>query len=322
MRRRDFIALLAAAAAAPALAQAPAKVRRVGIVVEGMRSPAYDGFLQGMSELGYVSGKDYLVEWRFADGRYLRILDLVSDFMKLNVDVIFLGTPATVYAVRQATHTIPIVMGYSTDPVGNGFVASLAHPGGNITGLAGSEDALAGKQMELLAMLVPQLARVALLRNPENSSAASSELKSLQAAAQQRAIELVPLDAGVPQEVDDAFARMSRERIGAVIVASDRFFLSEPQRLADLALNYRLPSIFAERDYVEDGALMSLGESLKDFYRRAASFVDRIFKGAKPADLPIEQPALFDFTINRKTAQMLGIAIPPSTGFAAYRVIE
>jgi putative ABC transport system substrate-binding protein len=323
MRRRDFITLLTAAAVAPlsARAQAPAKMRRVGIVVEGMRSPAYDGFLQGMSELGYVAGRDYLADWRFADGRYLRILDLIGEFMRLNVDVIFLGSPAMVYPVRQATRTIPIVMGYSTDPVGNGFVSSLAHPGGNITGLASSEDDIAGKQMELLAGMVAKLARVALLRNPENSSAASV-LKSAQAAAQQHGIEVLPLDARSPQEIDAAFARMAREGIGAVKVASDRFFLSEQQRLADLALKYRLPSVFSEREYAEDGGLMSLGESLKDFYRHAASFVDRIFKGAKPGDLPIEQPALFDFSINRKTAERLGIAIPPPTGFAAYQVIE
>jgi putative ABC transport system substrate-binding protein len=321
MRRRDFMTLLAATAGTGALAQAPAKVRRVGIVVEGIRSAAYDGFLQGMSEAGYMAGKDYLAEWRFADGRYLRILDLIGEFMRLNVDVIFLGSPALVYPVRQATRTIPIVMGYSTDPVGNGFVTSLSHPGGNITGLAASEDDLSSKQVELLATMVPHLARMALLQNPENAGAAAV-LASTQAATQHHGIELVALDARGPQEIDEALARAARERIGAVKVASDRFFLSEQQRIVDLTLKYRLPSIFADRDYVEDGALMSLGESLKDFYRRAASFVDRIFKGAKPADLPIEQPALFDFTINRKAAQALGLAIPPPEGFAAYRVIE
>src|SRR5215469_10468240 len=211
MRRRDFITLLAAAPASPAFAQAPARVRRVGIVVEGMRSTAYDGFLQGMSELGYMAGKDYLAEWRFADGRYLRILDLIGEFMRLNVDVIFLGSPALVYPVRQATRTIPIVMGYSTDPVGNGFVTSLSHPGGNITGLAASEDDLSGRQVELLAALMPHLARMALLQNPENASAAAV-LASTQAAAQQHGIELVTLDARGPQEIDDALANISRER--------------------------------------------------------------------------------------------------------------
>jgi ABC-type uncharacterized transport system substrate-binding protein len=323
MRRRDFIISVAGAATAPfaARAQAPAQIRRVGIVVEGMRSTAYDGFLQGMSELGYTAGRDYVIEWRFADGRYLRILDLVSELTRLNTDVIFVGSPAIVYPVRQATRTIPIVMGYSIDPVGNGFVASLDRPGGNITGLASSEDALAGKQMELLATLVPQLRRVALVQNPEGPNAPSI-LKHTQAAAQKAGRELVPLDASTPQDIEDAFRRVSEERIQAMLVASDRFFQSERQRLADLALEHRLPSIFPDREYVAAGGLMSLDESLKDFYRHAASFVDRIFKGAKPADLPIEQPALFELAINRKTAASLGVAIPPSEGYVAYRVIE
>src|ERR1700686_1582862 len=172
MRRRDFINLLggsvlgSAVACPPAArAQQPAKVRRIGMVVEGMRSAADDGFLQGMDELGYVAGKDYLIDWRFADGRYLRILELVGDFAKLNIDVIFLGSPAMIYPVRQATRTIPIVMGYATDPVGNGFVANLAHPGGNLTGLASSGEDTSPRQLKLLAAVVPNLSRVGLLQN-------------------------------------------------------------------------------------------------------------------------------------------------------------
>jgi putative tryptophan/tyrosine transport system substrate-binding protein len=324
IRRREFIGLLGGAAAAwplGARAQQGAKVRRVAIVVEGMRSPAYDGFLQGMDELGYVAGKDYLIEWRFADGRYLRILELVGDFAKLNIDVIFLGNPAMVYPVRQATRTIPIVMGYATDPVGNGFVANLAHPGGNLTGLASSGEDISPRQLKLLAAVVPNLSRVGLLQNPENSNS-ESIMKSTQAAAQMAGLELVPVDARAPQEIDDAFQVLARERVGALKVSSDRFFLTRQQQLADLALKYRLPSIFAERDYVEAGGLMSLDESLKDFYRHAASFVDRIFKGAKPGDLPIEQLSLLDLVINRKTAQQLGVALPPATDVSAYDVID
>jgi putative ABC transport system substrate-binding protein len=324
IRRREFIGLLGSAAAAwplGARAQQGAKVRRVAIVVEGMRSPAYDGFLQGMDELGYVAGKDYLIEWRFADGRYLRILELVGDFAKLNIDVIFLGSPAMIYPVRQATHTIPIVMGYATDPVGNGFVANLAHPGGNLTGLASSGEDTSPRQLKLLAAVVPNLSRVGLLQNPENSNSASI-MQSTQAAAQRAGLELVPVDARAPQEIDDAFQVLARERVGALKVSSDRFFLTRQQQLADLALKYRLPSIFAERDYVEAGGLMSLDESLKDFYRHAASFVDRIFKGAKPGDLPIEQLSLLDLVINRKTAQQLGVALPPVTDVSAYDVID
>jgi putative tryptophan/tyrosine transport system substrate-binding protein len=324
MRRREFVSLLGGAAATwplGARAQQPAKVWRIGIVVEGMRSPAYDGFLQGMDELGYLAGKNYTIEWRFADGRYLRILDLVGDFAKLNVDVIFLGSPAMVYPVRQATRTIPIVMGFAIDPVGNGFVSSLAHPGGNITGLASSGEDTSAKQLELLAAVVPKLSRVGLLQNPENSSSASI-LESSRAAAQAAGLELVPVDARVPQDIEEAFQVLIRERVGALKVSSDRFFLSQQQQLADLALKYRLPSIFAERAYVEAGGLMSLGQSLKDFYRRAASLVDKIFKGARPGDLPIEQLSLFDLVINRKTAQQLGVGLPPRTNVSAYEVIN
>jgi putative tryptophan/tyrosine transport system substrate-binding protein len=324
MKRREFIGLLGGAAAAwplAARAQQPAKVWRIGIVVEGMRSPAYDGFLQGMDELGYVAGKNYTIEWRFADGRYLRILDLVGDFAKLNVDVIFLGSPAMVYPVRQATRTIPIVMGYSLDPVGNGFVSNLAHPGGNITGVASLAEDTSGKQLELLAAVAPNLSRIGLLQNPENSSSASI-LASTRTAAQKAGLDVVPVDARVPQDIDSAFEVLSRERVGAIKVSSDRFLLTQQQRIADLALKNHLPSIFAERAYVEAGGLMSLGESLKDFYRRAAPFVDKIFKGARPGDLPIEQLSMFDLVINRKTARALGVALPPRSDVAAYDVIE
>jgi putative ABC transport system substrate-binding protein len=328
MRRREFIGLLGGAAAARAAlaplaarAQQPAKAWRIGIVVEGMRSPAYDGFLQGMDELGYVAGKNYSIEWRFADRRYLRILEVVNAFAKLNIDLIFVGSPAMIYPVRQATHTIPIVMGYSIDPVRNGFVSNLSHPGGNITGLASLGEDTSGKQLELLAAVAPNLSRVGLLQNPENSSY-ESILSGTQAAAQKAGLEVVPVDARVPQDVDGAFERLSRERVGAVKVSSDRFLLTQQQRIADLALKSRLPSIFAERAYVEAGGLMSLDESLKDYYRHAATFVDKIFKGARPGDLPIEQLSLFDLAINRKTAQALGVPLPPRDNVAAYEVIE
>src|ERR1700681_3266063 len=215
IRRREFIRLLRGAAAAwplAARAQQRAKVWRIGIVVEGMRSAAYDGFLQGMDELGYVAGKNYLIEWRFADARYLRILELVGAFAKLNIDVIFLGSPAMVYPVRQATRTIPIVMGYSIDPVGNGFVSNLSHPGGNITGLASFGEDTSAKQLELLAAVVPKLARVGLIQNPENSNS-SSILKRTQGAAQTAGLDLVPVDARTPQDIDGAFQVLSREQV-------------------------------------------------------------------------------------------------------------
>jgi putative tryptophan/tyrosine transport system substrate-binding protein len=325
LRRREFFGFLGGAAGAFAAphgtcAQQSPKVWHIGIVVEGMRSAAYDGFLQGMSDLGYVAGTNYLIDWRFADGRYLRTMELVGDFTKLNIDLIFLGSPAMIYPVRQATHTIPIVMGYSTDPVGNGFVPNLAHPGGNITGVASSGEDWSPRQLALLAATVPKLARVGLIQNPESSSY-SSALKSMQAAAQTAGLELAPLDARVPQEIDAAFEALGRAQVGALVVAADRFFLTQQQRFADLALKYRLPTMFAERSFVEAGGLMSLGESLKGFYRHAASYVDKIFKGARPGDLPVEQLSLLDLVVNRKTATDLGLMLPPRGDLADYEVI-
>jgi putative tryptophan/tyrosine transport system substrate-binding protein len=325
LRRREFFGFLGGAAGAfvaphATCAQQSPKVWHIGIVVEGMRSAAYDGFLQGMSDLGYVAGTNYLIDWRFADGRYLRTMELVGDFTKLNIDLIFLGSPAMIYPVRQATHTIPIVMGYSTDPVGNGFVPNLAHPGGNITGVASSGEDWSPRQLALLAATVPKLARVGLIQNPESSSY-SSALKSMQAAAQTAGLELAPLDARVPQEIDAAFEALGRAQVGALVVAADRFFLTQQQRFADLALKYRLPTMFAERSFVEAGGLMSLGESLKGFYRHAASYVDKIFKGARPGDLPVEQLSLLDLVVNRKTAADLGLMLPPRGDLADYEVI-
>jgi putative tryptophan/tyrosine transport system substrate-binding protein len=331
IRRRQFIGLLGSLAAGataglfPLRARAqgaapPAKLRRIGIIVEGMRSPAYDGFLAGMDALGYISGKDYVIEWRFADGRFLRILESVSDLAKLNTDLIFVGSPAMVYPVRQATHTIPIVMGYSRDPVGSGFVANLAHPGGNITGVASTDEDISGKQLALLASVAPKLTRVGMLRNPDTTGAAD-DLARMQAAVAAGGRELVWVDARVTRDIELAFQTLTRAGVEALMVASDRFLFSEQQRIADLALKARLPAIFPDRAYVEAGGLMSISESLKDYYRHAASFVDKIFKGARAGDLAIEQLALLDLAVNKRTAQELGVALPPQGDFAAYEVI-
>jgi putative ABC transport system substrate-binding protein len=212
-------------------------------------------------------------------------------------------------------------MGYSIDPIHSGFVSNLAHPGGNITGLASTGEDTSAQELALLKATVPDLARVGLIQNPEDSSYADA-LKSTQAAAQTIGLELVALDARVPADIDSAFDRLSGARVGAVKVAPDRFFQTQQQRFAQLALKHRLPSIFAERGYVEAGGLMSLGESLKDFYRHAAAFVDKIFKGARPGDLPIEQTSLLDLVVNRRTAAALGVGLPLRDNVAAYEVIE
>jgi len=274
-----------------------------------------------MRDLGYVEGKDFTMEWRYAEGVYDRFPQIAEELLRLKVDVFVLSTPAAINAVRRATSTVPIVMGYSTDPVGNGFVPNLAHPGGNITGVASSGEDTSVRQLALLAAAVPKLARVGVIQNPESSSY-SSTLTGMQAAAQAAGLDLLPLDARVPQDIDAAFDALDRQHVGAVAVSADRFFLTQQQRFADLALKFRLPSIFTERSFVEAGGLMSLGESLKGFYRRAATYVDRIFKGARPGDLPVEQLSLLDLVVNRTTAAALGVALPPQGELAEYEVIE
>ena len=307
MRRRAFISLLGGAAAGwplAARAQQPRKVWRIGFIAGASRPVSlevsqFGGFQQGMREHGYVEGKDFVMDWRFADANPERYSEFAAEFVQLKVDVIVLGTPAALRAVQQATSTIPIVMGYSVDPVGNGFVASLARPGGNITGLSSSQDDATPKQMELLTMAVPNLSRVGLLANPDSPNF-DPVLKNVQAV-------LVPVEMRSPQEVSSAFATMARERVGAVMVMSDALTVMQRDRIAELALKNRLPTIFPLREYVVAGGLMAYGENIRDFFRRAAFYVDKILKGAKPMDLPIEQPTRFFLTINLKTAKALGL---------------
>jgi putative ABC transport system substrate-binding protein len=327
MNRRAFITLLGAAAAAwplPLRAQQRGKMWRVGFIGGASHATAFDivaGFVQGMRELGYVEGKDLTIEWRFADGNYERFPEIAAEFVRLKVDAIVLGTPAAIRPVQQATTTIPIVMAYSTDPVGNGFVASLARPGGNITGLASSLDDVIPKQIELLATVVPSLSGLGLLTNPGNPNTLPV-LKSAQATTQKAGFSLVSVEARTPGEIESAFATLTDKRVGAVIVVADGFFNTQRPQIAELALRNRLPTMFAQREYAQSGGLMSYGESLHEFFRRAAPFVDKILKGAKPSDLPIEQPTLFKLVINRKTADALGIAIPPQLYIFADEVIE
>ena len=327
MRRRQFVSFVGVVPLALALmvrAQPSGKLRRIGFLSGSSQASASSilaGFPQGMRELGYVEGKDFTIEWRFAEGRYERFADFAAEMIGLNVDVVVLGTPAAVRAVMQATNTIPIVMGYCTDPVGNGFVTSLARPGGNVTGLASSLDDTVSKQLELLAAVVPDLSRVGHLSNPDNPNH-GPVLASVQASAKQAGANLVAVAARNPREIDNAFATLTQERVSGVVVNSDAFFNSQRQRIAEIALRVRLATIFAQREYVEDGGLMAYGERLFDFFRRSASYVDKIFKGARPADLPVEQPMQFYLTINLKTAKVLGLTIPPALLARANEVIE
>jgi putative tryptophan/tyrosine transport system substrate-binding protein len=327
--RREFIFTLGGAAAAwplAARAQQPSKVWRIGFIAGASRPASlevsqFGGFQQGMREHGYIEGKDFVMEWRFADAKPERYSEFAAEFVRSKVDVIVIGTPAAVRTVQQATSTTPIVMGYSVDPVGNGFVASLARPGGNTTGLSSSQDDATPKQGELLTTAVPSLSRVGLLANPDSPNF-DPVLKNVRTAVQKVGLVLVPVEMRSPQEVPSAFATMARERVGAVMVMSDALTVMQRNQIAELALKDRLPTIFPLREYVVAGGLMAYGENIRDFFLRAALYVDKILKGAKPTDLPIEQPTRFFLTINLKTAKALGLDVPPMLLARADEVIE
>jgi putative ABC transport system substrate-binding protein len=327
-RRKLVIALGAGVLAAPvgSFAQQQSKVWRVGIL-SARRNPAsldsdyYGAFPRRMSELGYVEGRNLITEWRFADGEYERLPGMAAELVKLKADVILALGPPGALAAQKATTTIPIVFVVSTDPVAAGLVKSLAQPGGNITGLSNLGGDLSPKHLEMLRTLVPKLSRVAILVNPANSGHAAV-LKNLQAAAQKAGIKVLPVTAQTTQEIDTAFSTMARENAEAVIVALDPLFIQQVPQIAAQATKHRLPSIFANREYAESGGLMSYGQNQVDIYRRAADYVDRIFKGGRPGDLPVEQPIKLELLINSKVAQTLGLTIPPSLRISADKVIE
>jgi putative ABC transport system substrate-binding protein len=330
VRRRDFITLVGGVAAGwplAARAQQGERMRRIGFLSGAARpvsweSSLYGGFLQALRELGYVEGRDFVVEWRFAEGRNEIIPALAAELVRSNVDVIVLTTSMAVRPTQQLTQTIPIIMGISYDPVGNGFVDSLARPGGNTTGLTSSADDTAPKQLELLRAMVPNLTRVGVLVNPDGPYV-TSLIKNLYAAAQTVGIVLTRMDAGKTQDIDSAFATMNeRGGLEGIVVVSDALFTAQRYRIAELAFAGRLPSVFQQREYVEAGGLMSYGQGFRDFFRRAAFYVDKIFRGAKPADLPVEQPTKFDLVINLKTAKALGLTVPPTLLTLADEVIE
>jgi putative ABC transport system substrate-binding protein len=328
VRRREFITLLGGAAAWPlaARAQQAGKVWRIG-VFSGASRPAspessyFGGFLQGMHELGYVEGRDFVIEWRFADGDYARFASFAAEFAELKIDIVVTAISGAVPKFREANTTIPIVLAYSVDPVAQGLVSSLARPGGNITGLSSSVTDIMPKQLDLLLAAVPNVSTVAVLLNPANPTATIA-LKAGMAAAQQAGVKLRPVEARNRKEIEAAFDVLAKEPVEALLVIVDASLANERQRIAELARRNRLPSMFGNREYAEAGGLMSYGESLRDFLRRAATYVDKIIKGAKPGDLPIEQPTKYTFVINRKTAEALGVKIPPHLYIFADDVIE
>ena len=328
MKRREFITLLGGVAAWPlaAGAQQPSKIRRIGFL-SGIAPPAtiqsapLGGFLQGMQELGYVEGRDFVVEWRFSDGHYERIPALATELTGLDVEVVVVGASAGIRAMQQATKTIPIVMAYSIDPVGNGLVENLARPGGNTTGLASSQEDIISKHVELLKTAILRLSRIAVLINPDNRVNPGT-VANAESSAAKAGLTIVSVSARNLQGLESAFVTMAKEHVEALIMVPDSVFTTHRARIAELALKNRLPAIFANREMVELGGLMSYGENLRDFFRRSAKFVDKIFKGAKPAELPIEQPTRFFLVVNLKTAKALGLNVPPALLARSDQVID
>jgi putative tryptophan/tyrosine transport system substrate-binding protein len=327
--RRRFMLISLAGALAPPLAstaQQAGSLSRIGFLAPGSPSePRFPRFLQafrqGLRELGYVEGQNIVVELRWAEGQYDRLPGLAAELVRLKVDVIVAGGPRAIQAAKQATETIPIVMVNVSDPLTMGLVASLARPGGNITGLSLMQPALVGKQFEMLKEVVPKVSRVALLGNPVNLNYASL-VRHAQDAARALGVRLQPLEARDPGEIDHAFAAITTERAGAVIVFTDTVLLNHRTRIADHAARRRLPTVSGASEYAEAGGLLAYGPSLADGLRRAATYVDKILRGAKPADLPVEQPTEFELVINLKTAKALGLTIPPSLLARADQVIE
>ena len=329
LRRRQFlIALGACVLTAPfgSFAQQQGKIWRVGFLSQRNRPISFDSdifgaFRQGMRELGYVEGKNLVIEWRFADSQYERLPGLALELAQMKMDVLVAGGNDAPLAMQKATTTIPIVMANASDPVGSGLIKSLARPGGNITGLTTISYDLGPKRLEMLLGMVPKLSRVAVLVNPANTVHTRS-LKQVQAAAQKLGVKILPVEARTAPEIEKAFSVMAREKAGAVMVERDALFNQQVRQFAELAMKHRLPSIFGIREYVEAGGLMSYGPNNVDGFRRAATYVDKILKGAKPGDLPVEQPTTFELFINRKTAKALGLTIPQSLLISADKVIE
>ena len=307
----------------PADAQQSVSPRRIGVLLAAFspESKEAQAFRQGLRDAGYVEGRDVVIEWRSADGDYARLPALAADLVQRKVDVIFADTTLATRAVKRATSTIPIVFALPADPVGSGLVASLAHPGGNVTGLSTMLTDLAAKQLQLLQEAVPRLTRVAVLWNPDQLWHAKA-IEELKAVAPSLSIQLMFVGARTPEEIGQAFSAISRTQAKALFLLEAPFFSSHRTTLLKLASKARLPGIYSERKWVDEGALMSYGATYVDQFRRAAGYVDKILKGAKPSDLPIEEPTKFELVVNLKTAKALGIAIPQSILLQADEVIR
>jgi putative ABC transport system substrate-binding protein len=334
-RREIVIALSAGALAVPlgAFAQQKDKIWRVGFLspsTAALSSGNTGAFLQGMRELGYFEGKNLVVEWGFADGKLERLPGLAAELVKLKVDVIVVASSQAISAAQKATTTIPIVMTTTGDPIGGGFVKSLARPGGNITGLSTITGDSGAKLFELLLSVVPKMSRLGVLVSSGMTFRSSDGAmrkgpvfsEAVLAVTQKAGVKALVVEALTAQEIENAFSMMVREKVDAVIVGSPTIFAQHRRQIVDLATKYRIPSMFEDRANVDAGGLISYGQNRTENYLRAAAYVDKILKGAKPADLPVEQPLTLELVVNLKTAKALGLTIPQTILLRAKEVIE
>jgi len=301
-----------------------AKIPQIGFI--GGASASFladrlDAFRRGLRDLGYEEGKNIVLEYRYGDGKLDRLPELAAELVQRKVDVIVSGGPSATRPAKAATNTIPIVLAFDNDPVGNGFITSLARPGGNITGLSTLAPEISGKQVELLKEILPKLSRVAVFGTSTQLGTGQAH-KEMERAAVAIGLKLRYLDVLAPADIETAFRAATKDRADAVLMLSSAVLSSEPGRILPLAAKNRIPAIYPWPEFVEAGGLMTYGVSLKDLFRRAAIYVDKILKGAKPADLPVEQPTKFEFIINLKAAKQIGLTIPPNVLVRADRVLR
>ena len=327
MRRRDFTVLLVAGTAmwpSRVYAQQPRKLPRIGVLLPGgpaSSSPRTKAFLDGLKDLGYVEGNTIAIEWKWGDDRVDTFPERAAELVRSNVEVIVTGGTPAAKALKAATQTIPIVMAVVGDPVGAELVDNLARPGANVTGFSIVAPELGTKRLELLKEIVPNLSSIAVLSNPKNPQS-KIEMKEMETAAQAMGLQLYPAETSSEAGLEDAFAAINKAGAQALILLTDSIFFSERKRTVDLASKHRLPGVYFFPIFVEEGGLLSYGPSDADLFRRAAGYVDRILKGTKPSELPVEQPTKFDLYINLKAAKTLGVTIPESFLARADKVIE
>jgi putative ABC transport system substrate-binding protein len=329
MNRRAFLTALSGgllAAPLAAEAQQAAKVARIGYLAASLAATPHlpEAFRQGLRDLGYVEGRNVVIEYRDAEGKFERLPALAAELVAIKVDVVLAPPTVAALAAKQATRTLPIVFAAVADPVGSGLVTSLARPGGNVTGLSNLAPELVGKCLEQLTQAVPGVSRVAVLWQPGAVPERTEKdiLKGAEVAGRALGVRVQFVEARGPADIDRAFSDMTRARAGALTVLPSNMFLIERRRFVDLAAKHRLPAVYPWRESVDAGGLMAYGPNLADLFRRAATYVDKILKGAKPADLPVERPTKFELVINLKTAKALGLTIPPSLLRRADEVIQ